>query len=53
MILNMLNYIGVGERAGSGVPSIYAIWEQEGYVEPTVDELSGREEAITTVVTLP
>ena len=49
----MLNYIGVGERAGSGVPSIYAIWEQEGYVEPTVDELSGREETITTVVTLP
>lgn len=27
--------------------------EQEGYVEPTVDELSGREETITTVVTLP
>ena len=27
--------------------------EQKGYVEPTVDELSGREETITTVVTLP
>ena len=25
VILNMLTYIGVGERAGSGVPSIYAI----------------------------
>ena len=53
VILNMLNYIGVGERAGSGVPNIYAIWEQEGYVEPTVDELSGREDTIITVVTLP
>jgi len=53
VILNMLNYIGVGERAGSGVPNIYAIWEQEGYVEPTVDEMSGREDTIITVVTLP
>lgn len=53
VILNMLNYIGVGERAGSGVPNIYAIWEQEGYVEPTVDEMSGRDDTITTVVTLP
>lgn len=53
VILNMLNYIGVGERAGSGVPNIYSIWEQEGFVEPTVDELSGREGTITTVVTLP
>lgn len=53
VILNMLNYIGVGERAGSGVPNIYAIWEEEGYVDPTVDELSGRDGTITTVVTLP
>ena len=53
VILNMLNYIGVGERAGSGVPNIYAIWEQEGYVEPTVDEMSGRDDTIITVVTLP
>ena len=53
VILNMLNYIGIGERAGSGVPNIYAIWEQEGYVDPTVEELSGREDTIVTVVTLP
>ena len=45
--------LGVGERAGSGVPNIYAIWEQEGYLEPTVEEMSGRETPITTVVTLP
>ena len=53
VVLNILNYIGVGERAGSGVPNIYAIWEQEGYLEPTVEEMSGREGPITTVVTLP
>lgn len=52
-ILNMFNYIGVGERAGSGVPNIYDIWEKENYQEPTVEELSGREGTICTVVTLP
>ena len=52
-ILNMFNYIGVGERAGSGVPNIYDIWEKENYQEPTVEERSGREGTICTVVTLP
>ncbi|MBQ8708697.1 MAG: putative DNA binding domain-containing protein [Succinivibrionaceae bacterium] len=53
VILNMLNYIGIGERAGSGVPSIYTTWEQEGFDAPTVEELSGRDGVIATVVTLP
>lgn len=53
LILNMLNYIGVGERAGSGVPDIYKIWAKENYEEPTVDEVSGRENTIHTIVTLP
>lgn len=53
VIMNMFNFIGVGERAGSGVPNVYKIWEEENYEEPTVDELSGREGTICTVVTLP
>ena len=53
VILNMLNYIGVGERAGSGVPDIYSVWKQENYLDPIVEELSGREGTIRTVVTLP
>lgn len=53
LILNMLNYIGVGERAGSGVPDIYKIWADEEYEEPMVEEMSGREGTIHTIVTLP
>ena len=53
VIMNMFNFIGVGERAGSGVPNVYKIWQDENYEEPTVDELSGREGTICTVVTLP
>ncbi len=53
LILNMLNYIGVGERAGSGVPNIYKIWKEENFEEPTVVETSGRDGIIRTIVTLP
>lgn len=53
VIMNMFNFIGVGERAGSGVPNVYKIWKEENYEEPTVNELSGREGTICTVVTLP
>jgi predicted HTH transcriptional regulator len=49
----MFNYIGVGERAGSGVPSIYSIWKNENYEDPIVEEQSGREGTICTVITLP
>ncbi len=41
-----VQFIGVGESAGSGVPNVYAIWEMEGYAEPTVEELGGRDGTI-------
>lgn len=53
LILNMLNYIGIGERAGSGVPNIYKIWKEENFEEPKVEETSGRDGIIRTIVTLP
>ena len=34
----MFNLIRVGERAGSGVPDIFSVWEDEGWVEPSVEE---------------
>ena len=34
----MFNMIGIGERAGSGVPDIFAVWKSQGWVPPTVDE---------------
>lgn len=49
----MLNYIGVGERTGSGVPDIYKIWAKENYQDPIVNEIGGRENTIHTIVTLP
>ena len=37
-IMKMFNLIRVGERAGSGVPDIFSVWEEEGWVEPRVEE---------------
>ena len=36
-IMKMFNLIGFGERAGSGIPDIYATWREAGYIEPTVE----------------
>ncbi len=36
--MKMFNLIGIGERAGSGVPDIYSVWNDEDWIEPEVDE---------------
>ena len=33
-----VNMIGIGERAGSGIPDIYQVWENEGWPMPVVEE---------------
>ena len=38
-IMKMFNLIHVGERAGSGVPNIFSIWNDEGWIPPEVEEL--------------
>lgn len=37
-LMKMFNMIGIGERAGSGVPDIYAVWDSQDWKEPTVEE---------------
>ena len=49
-LMKMFNLIGIGERAGSGVPDIFAVWEQEGWKEPEVEEQYGPDR---TILTLP
>lgn len=55
-IMKMFNLLGFGEHAGSGVPDIFSIWEQAGYVEPNIEEYFGNTETNEpdkTIVTLP
>ena len=37
-LMKMFNLINIGERAGSGVPNIYKVWEAEGWIEPAIEE---------------
>ena len=36
--MKMFNMIGIGERTGSGVPDIYAVWDTQGWVSPKFEE---------------
>lgn len=37
-LMKMFNLIDIGERAGSGVPELFTVWEQEGWEEPQIEE---------------
>lgn len=39
--IEMFNLIGIGEHAGSGVPDIFDIWDNEGLETPGVEEQFG------------
>ena len=45
-LMKMFNLIGIGERAGSGVPDIYSVWEQQGWKQPEVIEKYGPDRTI-------
>ena len=45
-LMKMFNLIGIGERAGSGVPDIYGVWEQQGWEKPEVTEEYGPDRTI-------
>ena len=52
-LLKMFNIIGIGERAGSGVPDIYAVWDKEGWTAPKIEEQYGPDWTILTLGFLP
>jgi len=37
-LMKMFNLINIGERAGSDVPNIFNVWNDEGFVEPETEE---------------
>ncbi len=48
-LMKMFNLIGIGERAGSGVPDIYAVWDQQGWTPPVVEEQYNPDRTILTL----
>lgn len=49
-LMKMFNLINIGERAGSGVPNRFNVWEDEGFIEPKIEE---RFDPDRTVLSLP
>ena len=37
-LIKMFNLIDIGERAGSGIPNIYRIWDKQGWEPPVIVE---------------
>ena len=37
-LMKMFNIIGIGERAGSGVPDIFDVWKSQGWETPVIEE---------------
>ena len=37
-LMKMFNLIDIGEHAGSGVPNIFNVWEDEGWEDPVITE---------------
>ena len=37
-MLKMFNLIAIGERAGSGIPNIFRVWQEQGWVAPVISE---------------
>lgn len=36
--MKMFNMINIGERAGSGVPNIFSVWESQKWIVPEIVE---------------
>ena len=49
-LMKMFNLIGIGERAGSGVPQLFEVWKKQGWLAPMIDERFG--EAPRTILKL-
>jgi len=48
-MLKMFNMIDIGERAGSGIPNIFRVWREQGWVMPAITEQLEPEGTILTL----
>lgn len=48
-MLKMFNLIDIGERTGSGVPNIFRVWREQGWVMPDIAEQLEPERTVLTL----
>jgi predicted HTH transcriptional regulator len=49
-LMKLFNLIDIGERSGSGVPSIFATWQDEGWPEPALVEQFNPDRTVLSLV---
>jgi predicted HTH transcriptional regulator len=50
VLIKLFNLLNIGERAGSGVPNIYAIWKNQGLPLPVLQEQFNPDRTILSLV---
>ena len=52
-VFNIFSLIGIGERSGTGLSNLYALWEQHGFATPVIREEFDPEKTIVNIATEP
>ncbi|MDR2571723.1 MAG: putative DNA binding domain-containing protein [Oscillospiraceae bacterium] len=52
-LLKMFNLINIGDRAGTGLATIYAVWKNEGWMKPALTEQFYPDRTVLTLVLSP
>ena len=52
-VFNIFSLIGIGERSGTGLSNLYALWEQHGFAAPVISEEFDPEKTIVRIATEP
>ena len=50
-VFNIFSLIGIGERSGTGLSNLYALWEQHGFATPIIREEFDPEKTIVNIAT--
>ncbi len=50
-VFNIFSLIGIGERSGTGLSNLYALWEQHGFATPVIREEFDPEKTIVSIST--
>ncbi len=48
-LMKMFSFLDIGERAGSGIPNIFAVWKEQGWGEPAFEERFNPDRTILTL----
>ena len=48
-LVKMFNLINIGDRAGTGLSTIYSVWEDEGWIKPKLEEQFNPDRTIFTL----